>query len=104
MALLRDHFHLNTLCLDEQGRPRTRILIYNGHSSHISTIAIQFCLANGILPLCLPRHLTHFLQHLDIGIFNALAHFYKKALAKRCVLSTHFFVDKVDFLEILHEA
>jgi hypothetical protein len=104
MAWLRDHFYPNTLRLDNEGRICPRILIYDGHSSHISSTAIQFCLANGIQPLCLPRHSTHFLQPLDVSVFNALAHFYKKVLAKRCMFSAHFSVDKIDFLELLHEA
>jgi hypothetical protein len=104
IAWLRDCFHPNTLRLDEQGYQRPRILIYDGHSSHISNEAIQFCLSNQIRPLCLPRHSTHFLQPLDVGVFNALAHYYKQGLANRCRYSAHYFVDKVDFLEILQEA
>ena len=46
MAWLRECFHPNTLRFNEQGRQRPRILIYNGHSSHILNEAIQFCLAN----------------------------------------------------------
>ena len=104
MAWLRECFHPNTLRFDEQGRQHPRILIYDGHSSHISSEAIQFCLANQIRPLCLPRHSTHILQPLDVGVFNALAHYYKQELASRCRYSAHYYIDKVDFLEILQQA
>ena len=33
-----------------------RLLLWDGHSSHISTEAIRFCLEKKIIPLCLPPH------------------------------------------------
>ena len=103
VAWLKDCFHPETLRYDDSGKPRTRLLIFDGHASHISSEAIQFCLESNIIPLCLPRHSTHLLQPLDVGVFSPYAHYYKKNLANRCRFAAHYSVDKVDFLEILQE-
>lgn len=38
-----------------------RILILDGHASHISTRTIEFCVSQKIIILCLPPHTTHLL-------------------------------------------
>lgn len=103
VAWLKDCFHPETLRYDDSGKPRTRLLIFDGHASHISPEAIRFCQESNIIPLCLPRHSTHLLQPLDVGVFSPYAHYYKKNLANRCRFAAHYSVDKVDFLEILQE-
>ena len=49
--------------------PRTigkhRLLVLDGHASHVSPAFADFCANNGIIPLCLLRHSTHILQLLD---------------------------------------
>ncbi|KAF2185006.1 DDE-domain-containing protein [Zopfia rhizophila CBS 207.26] len=66
---------------DQYTRSRTagnyRLLILDGHNSHISIEFVQFCEEAKILPLCLP-HSTHALQPLDLGIFSPLAKAYKE--------------------------
>ena len=47
----------------------------DGHGSHITGKFLGFCQDNNILLLCIPRHLTHFLQPLD-SCFGPLAHYY----------------------------
>jgi hypothetical protein len=103
LAWLQDCFDPETLRYDNDGKRRTRILIFDGHASHISTEAIRFCKEAKIIPLCLPRHSTHLLQPLDVGVFSSYAHYFKKNLAKRCRFAAHYSVDKIDFLEILQE-
>ena len=39
---------------------------------------IKYYEAYKIIPLCLPPHLTHLLQPLDIGIFSPLLKAYQK--------------------------
>lgn len=48
------------------------MLILDGHASHISTAAIEFCIRQKIILLCLPAHTTHILQPLDVGVFGPL--------------------------------
>ena len=54
-----------------------RLLILDGHSSHITAKFIAYCMDNKIDLLVLPPHTSHVLQPLDISIFQPL----KRALA-----------------------
>jgi hypothetical protein len=54
-----------------------RLLIMDGHSSHITANVIAFCMRNAIDLLILPPHCSHILQPLDVGVFAPL----KRALA-----------------------
>lgn len=71
-------------CFEPETRPddknEWRLLIVDGHASHVTTKAIKFCLAHKIVLLCLPPHATHILQPLDVGIFALLAALYKKGV------------------------
>jgi len=53
-----------------------RLLIFDGHGSHITFDFISLCFSNNILLLCLPPHSTHLLQPLDVGLFGPYQHFY----------------------------
>jgi hypothetical protein len=80
-----------------------RLLLWDGHSSHISTAAIRFCLAHDIIPLCLPPHTTHLLQPADVGLFGPEATLYKNAIQRRSRPGAAHKIDKIDFLEVYHE-
>jgi hypothetical protein len=54
-----------------------RLLIMDGHISHITANLIAFCMQNMIDLLILPPHTSHILQPLDISVFAPL----KRALA-----------------------
>ncbi|KAI7722002.1 hypothetical protein KC353_g885 [Hortaea werneckii] len=54
-----------------------RLLIMDGHSSHVTASVIAFCMENAIDLLILPPHTSHILQPLDVGVFAPL----KRALA-----------------------
>ena len=49
-----------------------RLLICDGHDSHISGNFIAYCLFNKILLFILPPHTSHLLQPLDVAIFGPL--------------------------------
>jgi hypothetical protein len=80
-----------------------RLLLWDGHSSHISTAAIKFCIQKGIIPLCLPPHTTHLLQPADVGLFGPEATLYKNAIARRSRPGSAHHIDKIDFLEVYCE-
>ena len=84
-------------------RGEYRLLIIDGHQSHVSTKFIKFCVENKIILLCLPAHTTHLLQPLDVGVFSPLAFHYKKELELLTRFST-VTVDKIDFLKIVQKA
>src|SRR4051812_37528704 len=53
-----------------------RLLLADGHSSHVNLRFINYCDENRIVLVVLPPHLTHRLQPLNVGIFSPLAHAY----------------------------
>jgi hypothetical protein len=60
---------------------RYRLLILDGHGSHISTKFIEYCHRNRILLSIFPPHSTHTLQPLDVVMFKPLSSAYSKELA-----------------------
>jgi hypothetical protein len=58
-----------------------RLLICDGHDSHISGSFIAYCLQNRITLLILPPHTSHLLQPLDVAIFGPLKKRLTAALA-----------------------
>lgn len=62
-----------------QGRD-WRLLIMDGHGSHVTMKFIDFCESNRILVIILPAHSTSQLQPLDVKVFRPLAAAYSLAL------------------------
>ena len=94
-------------CFNTETKPirdEYRILIVDGHASHITTAAIKFCIDQKIIVFCLPPHSTHLLQPLDVAIFRQLALSYKQGLSNRGFLNPSYSIDKLDFLEIYLKA
>jgi hypothetical protein len=58
-----------------------RLLILDGHGSHVTMDFIDYCDANKILLMVYPPHSTHTLQPLDVVMFAPLAASYKAELA-----------------------
>jgi DDE superfamily endonuclease/Tc5 transposase DNA-binding domain/helix-turn-helix, Psq domain len=63
-------------CFDPQTREkangRKRVLICDGHGSHVTGKFICYCRENNIKLLILPPHSSHYTQPLDIAIFGPL--------------------------------
>jgi len=57
-----------------------RLLILDGHVSHINYKFLKYCEQNDIIVFCLPAHSTHLLQPLDVVLFSALQNAYKKTV------------------------
>jgi hypothetical protein len=56
---------------------KQRLLLLDGHGSHLTARFIAFCLDKNIDLVCLPPHTSHLLQPLDVGVFSPL----KRALS-----------------------
>ena len=80
-----------------------RLLILDGHESHVSIDFMTYCEQHKIIPLCLPPHSTHLLQPLDVGVFSPLAKAYKKRVANHSRYGA-VNVSKIDFLSYIQEA
>jgi hypothetical protein len=72
-----DIFHRHTK--DKAGN-RRRLLIVDGHSSHVNLRFLEKCDELRILVLVLPPHSTHRLQPLDVSLFSPLATYYTNEL------------------------
>jgi hypothetical protein len=79
-------------------RCRFRLLILDGHGSHLTPRFDRLCAENDIIPLCMPAHSSSLLQPLDVGCFAVLKRAYGRFvsdLARR----GYNHIDKFDFLE-----
>ena len=63
-----------------QKESRRRLLIVDGHSSHVNWAFVTLADTLRILLLIFPPHTTHRLQLLDIGLFSPLVQAYTKRL------------------------
>ena len=77
-------FHWLTELFEPQTRlvqkGKWRLILYDGHSSHISSKFIRYAVKKEIFLLCLPSYTTHKLQLLDIGLFGPFAMHYQRGL------------------------
>ena len=73
-----------TKIFDPKTKPKAgnskRLLLVDGHSSHINMRFVDYCDQNGIILAVLPPHSTHRLQPLDVGIFAPLARAYSNEI------------------------
>ena len=75
-----------------------RLLILDGHGSHLTPKFDEICSQNDIIPICMPAHSSHLLQPLDIGCFAVLKRSYGQLVETKMRLGINH-IDKLDFLE-----
>jgi hypothetical protein len=56
----------------EKANGHIRLLICDGHDSHISATFIRYCYENNIAVFLLIPHSSHLIQPLDVGVFGPL--------------------------------
>ena len=56
----------------EKAKGECRLLICDGHDSHITGEWVAHCMDNDILLAILPPHSSHLTQPLDVGVFGSL--------------------------------
>ena len=81
---LREDFEPHTR---EKANGKPRVLICDGHGSHLTGDFVEHCYRNNIKLLILPPHSSHFTQPLDIAIFSPLKEYLTQALLP--LLNTH---------------
>ena len=77
-----------------------RLLIFDGHGSHLTYKFITYCWDNKIIPFGLPSHTSHILQPLDVVIFQPLKHYHKQQVEVATRLGCDDF-NKVEFLNAI---
>jgi hypothetical protein len=65
--------------------PSWRLLILDGHRSHLSYEFINYARERKIIVICLPPHATAMLQPLDVVIFSGLSKSWSNTLEKHLV-------------------
>ena len=79
------------------------LLLFDGHSSHISLELHRFCAEKKILLYCLYPNSTHIIQPCDVGIFRGLKKFWKQEVANHAKNSTKA-ITRVNFAPIFKKA
>ena len=74
------------------GRPR--VLVMDGHGSHLSWRFVAFAAEHGISLACLPPNTTHLLQPLDVGLFGPEAHWLSEELLRPSLASANALTDR----------
>jgi hypothetical protein len=94
------HFNRHT---SKRSNGAYRILILDGHESHLSVAFEDFCKENKIITLCMPPHASHLLQPLDVGCFGPLEKAYGREIEHliKCSI-TH--ISKTKFFPAFHTA
>ncbi|RMZ66343.1 pogo transposable [Pyrenophora seminiperda CCB06] len=86
-------------------RSSYRILILDGHGSHLTMDFISYCHANKILLMVFPPHSTHSLQPLDVGMFSPLSNAYSAELSHHLFRTQGLIpVKKGDFFQLFWAA
>jgi hypothetical protein len=76
---------------------RYRLLILDGHGSHLTPGFDKACRDNDIIAICMPAHSSHLLQPLDVGCFGPLKRAYGGLVEQKMRLGYNH-IDKFDFL------
>ncbi|ODM16858.1 hypothetical protein SI65_07823 [Aspergillus cristatus] len=80
-----------------------RLLILDGHGSHLTPQFDEICSQNDIIPICMPAHSSHLLQPLDVGCFAPLKMAYGCLVENRARQNFNH-INKLDFLEAYPQA
>jgi hypothetical protein len=82
-------------------RGKYRLLLLDGHESHQTIEFIEFANKHNIIPFCLPPHTTHFLQPLDVAVFQPYKHWHALEVDAATRTGCTDFT-RVEFLNVLH--
>ena len=80
-----------------------RLLVLDGHNSHVNPEFDQFSLDHNIIVVCMPAHSSHLLQPLDVGCFSALKQSYGR-LVEQIMSRGINHIDKREFLLLYKQA
>jgi hypothetical protein len=102
LAWLKDVFDANT---KSKARRKWRLLIVDGHGSHLTPQFIDYCIKNRIFLAILPPHSTHQLQPLDVVMYSPLSAAYSSELRQQQYRSLGLLpVKKADFFPLFWSA
>ena len=74
-----------------------KLLIINGYNSHYLIEFQDYCKENKIIALCMPSHLSHLLQPLDVVPYSLLKRHYSNRISL-LARSRVYYINKETFL------
>lgn len=81
-----------------------RMLIMDGHGSHVDIEFMWICKQNKVQLVFLPPHSSHVLQPLDLGVFSPLKTSYRRGIADLACLDDEAPVKKQRFIQCYKQA
>ena len=97
---MKEQFEPDT---SQKANGQTRVLLLDGHSSHMSLELLEFAIAHNIVILIYPPHCTHALQGLDVVCFAKMKHIWHKTISN-FEQTKHRSMAKDDFTELFGTA
>jgi hypothetical protein len=89
----------------KKARRSWRLLICDGHGSHVTKEFLDYSIKNRIMVMVLPSHSSHTLQPLDVGVFGPLSSYYSSELLRQQQRSQGLLlVVKADFYRLFKSA
>lgn len=82
----------------------TRILLLDGHDSHIPTDFMYEYEIHNVKLYYLPSHSSHVLQSLDVSVFSLVKHQYRKEINQIAAYDDTGPVKKIRFIEFYDQA
>jgi hypothetical protein len=89
--------------IEGRSKGKYRLLVLDGHGSHLTAQFDQICTEHNIIPICMPAHSSHLLQPLDVACFAPLKRAYG-GLVESLTRNGIDHIDKLDFLTAYPEA
>ncbi|XP_074651252.1 uncharacterized protein LOC141910034 [Tubulanus polymorphus] len=83
--------------------PGKKLLLYDGHNSHINLDVLNLAMQNDVIIFCIPAHTSSILQPLDVGVYKALKQSWRKVLNEHYVSTRFKSVDKATFPSLLNK-
>jgi hypothetical protein len=82
MAWLRKHFGPGTTT-ERKADGEYRLLLFDGHNSHVNAEFLSYCITHKVIPFCLPPHTSQKSQPLDVAVFGPYKTYYRQELRQQ---------------------
>ena len=88
----------------QTGSSKNKLLLYDGHKSHIHPEIIEFARNHDITLFVLPPHTSHLLQPLDVACFGPLQKFYDQEAQKFLLQNPGRVISRYDVASVASKA
>jgi hypothetical protein len=87
----------------EKAAGRARLLLLDGHASHLTRAFLEYARGASIIILCYPSHSTHIYQGLDVVCFGPFKRYWS-ARRDEYERETGLIVQKTNFMHVMSDA